>query len=487
MLTSPQLRKLHKALLEAFSLDDFESLLQCRIGARLELLATPGSMQSQVSEVLKVAEQAGWTHELIRAAADARPNDPCFAALSEGLGLGAEIRVGGESATPNITECKTGAKLPEGFAAEPWREELPAMEARVCRVEVGGGIVGTGFLVGPDAVLTCYYVVEHVIQQEVSPTAVRCRFDFRQLPDGRTEGLSVRLHSDWLIDREGQEPGELDFALLRLERPLGAEPLNPAAPAEVKRGWVHLPADLPPVPVGAPLMVLSYALGGPLQLALETNGFIGFVENDRLTYRMSTQPGAGGAPCFTSDWKLVALHEKRASADSDNPERFGISAAALRRKIEKDGHSAALGHASSSESDTGSVLATAKPPKPKRVRNVDDPQKDRWGGKSKRSGRALRVEDLLAANSAFTFNAVVASTDGSPLVGPVIFHLHDSYPKSVLRIHKIDEGNRAVLEEVSSYGVYTIGAQVKDAQGKWIGLEYCLSEVPDLPARFMNR
>jgi hypothetical protein len=62
--------------------------------------------------------------------------------------------------------------------------------------------------------------------------------------------------------------------------------------------------------------------------------------------------------------------------------------------------------------------------------------------------------------------------------------LHDSYPKPVFWIRKVRDGSRAVLEEVRSYGVYTIGAQVKDAHGQWLGLEFSLSQLPDLPQRF---
>jgi hypothetical protein len=82
---------------------------------------------------------------------------------------------------------------------------------------------------------------------------------------------------------------------------------------------------------------------------------------------------------------------------------------------------------------------------------------------------------------------VVTSTDGSPLEGPVIFHLHDTYPKSVIWIKKIRANNIAVLEQVESYEVYTIGAQVKDANKQCTGLEYSLADVPELPSRFLSK
>jgi hypothetical protein len=44
-----------------------------------------------------------------------------------------------------------------------------------------------------------------------------------------------------------------------------------------------------------------------------------------------------------------------------------------------------------------------------------------------------------------------------------------------------------VLEEVVSEGVYTIGAQVKDAGGRWVGLEFNLAKLRGLPKRFKQK
>lgn len=98
----------------------------------------------------------------------------------------------------------------------------------------------------------------------------------------------------------------------------------------------------------------------------------------------------------------------------------------------------------------------------------------------------MSLELTEVAGGLFYFNAVVTSTDASPLEGPVIFHLHDTYPKSVIWIKKIRANNSAVLEQIESYGVYTVGAQVKDANKRWIGLECCLTDLPGLPSRFLS-
>ena len=83
----------------------------------------------------------------------------------------------------------------------------------------------------------------------------------------------------------------------------------------------------------------------------------------------------------------------------------------------------------------------------------------------------------------FWFDLIVSSTDGSPLVGPVLFHLHDSYVRETIRIKKI-LNNEAVLTGVDATEVFTAAAQAMDKDGTWVGLEYNLALLPDLPKRF---
>lgn len=128
-----------------------------------------------------------------------------------------------------------------------------------------------------------------------------------------------------------------------------------------------------------------------------------------------------------------------------------------------------------------------KPPAPLAIIHSDDPQKGRWGKKRERQGRKLSIQNLVQQNRWFYFDAVVESTDGSELVGPVLFHLHDSYPRQVIYINKIRGGKQAILEEISAIGVSTIGVQVKAKSGKWTSLEYDLKVVPGLASRFKSR
>src|SRR5207237_3874432 len=62
-------------------------------------------------------------------------------------------------------------------------QRLAELEPMVCKVEVPGN-VGTGFLVGPDLVLTNHHVVLPIINKTVSLQQVFVRFDYRFAADG---------------------------------------------------------------------------------------------------------------------------------------------------------------------------------------------------------------------------------------------------------------------------------------------------------------
>jgi hypothetical protein len=198
-----------------------------------------------------------------------------------------------------------------------WVQRLMELERRVCRIESNGIAAGSGFLVGPDAVLTNWHVYE-ALKADGKLADLACRFDFLRLPDNSVQaGRLVMAHSD-LIDfscysaaEKTSTPGnppptaqELDYALLRLKSAVGAEI------AEGKtRGWIALPAQPQPLAKDAPLLILQHPQGSPMKLALDTQAVIGRNDNGtRLQYRTNTDPGSSGSPCFSMDWDLVALH-----------------------------------------------------------------------------------------------------------------------------------------------------------------------------------
>src|SRR5262249_577373 len=129
-----------------------------------------------------------------------------------------------------------------------FRDRYGRLESCVCAIETGSGLA-TGFLVGPDLVLTNYHVVENM-----SPDAVTeciCRFDYKSVDrDIIQSGRAVKLaappvaarpygSADLTASGDQWAEHELDYALLRLADRIGEQPVGmgaePGAPA---RGWI---------------------------------------------------------------------------------------------------------------------------------------------------------------------------------------------------------------------------------------------------------
>ncbi len=502
MLAAELLKTLHQSLLRAFSPEEFQTLLESRLGLRLNLLVSPSSdLQTKVFEVIQTAERAGWTSNLVRAAYEARPDDEALAQLYKNLGLAPEMTVytpqtpSGETSMPSSPlETEPSHVGPLGDFRDPavFRQWLAAIESRVCRVEVSGSH-STGFLVGPGVVLTCCHVLGKSSKREPPrPLSVRCRFDYRVTPEGLvSEGTVVPLDPDnWLVAYS--PAADLDYALLQLQNKVGAEPSVNDGSTIPPRGWFPFPEGDPEIVPGTPLLIAQYALYGPLKIVMDTRAVVGTArEGTRIQYTAKTQPGGTGAPCFNADWVLVAMHHRRLDEPGGRKSeiREGIAITAIRDELKRKGKT---GYLEGPPPDGGSRAATERPrnlgpPEPPPVIHDVDPQKDRWGGKPQRDGRRMTVELLNTLSRTFSFNVIVESTDSTSLEGPVLFHLHDTFPRSVIHIRRIREGKRAVFEEVTSYGVFTIGVQVKNGQGEWIGLEYDLSQVEDLPQRFKEK
>ncbi|MER9240905.1 serine protease [Mesorhizobium sp. M0633] len=244
---------------------------------------------------------------------------------------------------PNISMVSIGV----------WIERMTRIQRQVCRVEQDGNSLGTGFLVGPDAVLTNWHVVEAAATAG-SAAKLGCRFDYLLLSDtSRQTGFVVAVHADGIVDNAPYSPAEatvtpdnpapnddeLDYALLRLRDPIGADLRNGQG-----RGWISLPTTATIPKTDAPLLIVQHPDGGPMKLALDTAAIIGTVANGfRLRYHTNTDPGSSGSPCFSMDWELLALHHFGDPSWQKPVFNQGIPAHLIRNSITTHGHSAMLG------------------------------------------------------------------------------------------------------------------------------------------------
>jgi hypothetical protein len=331
MLTGAQYEQFSKALRDSFTAASFERMLRFRLDRRLEDIIIDGGMEQITFEVIKVAEAEGWTAALLGAARESNPGAPSLLAFAQQFGIA-------PTNAPSRPELERIIRETSSFFdVTRWRTQLGEIEGRVCRVEVATSAAttyGTGFLLGPDLVMTNFHVMEAVIAGTTARAEdVVLRFDYKRLADGTTlnPGTEHRLAGDgWLVDasrispvdlepepKSGTpSPDELDYALLRLAKAAGDEPVGgrdePGAPA---RGWVEVPRERHDFLPGSALFIVQHPKGDPLQLALDSQAVRGVNGNGtRVTYRTNTLGGSSGSPVFNHNWRLVALHH---SGDPD--------------------------------------------------------------------------------------------------------------------------------------------------------------------------
>jgi len=234
-----------------------------------------------------------------------------------------------------------------------WSSRLSQIERQVSRVELEGNALGTGFLVGPDTVLTNWHVFE-IARNAGKIDRLGCRFDYEVLPDGKVEpGQLVMLAGADCIDgcpysaaEKTANPDnplptmqELDYALLRLASRTGEQQVDGAP-----RGWIALPKAVLPMPADAPILIVQHPEGAPMKLAMDTQAVIGLNGNGtRIRYRTNTDGGSSGSPAFSMDWNIVALHHYGDPKWQNPLFNQGVPIELIRQRIDANGFGNALG------------------------------------------------------------------------------------------------------------------------------------------------
>jgi hypothetical protein len=368
MMPGVQFQEICEALADAF--DDLvvlDQMLRFRLSIKRNNIVADGPIETVVFRLLLRAEAQGWETDLIQAAFRQVPRNRKLAAVYQKYGLApdASVQTAGAIAVPSIRATDNGfeAKVTALALVDlgVWREKLSQVETRVGRVEVNNRAMGTGFLVGPDALLTNFHVLEKVLTGGTPPAAVAVRFDYKLLADGsRSEGVQVGLHpTDWKLDdseysaaeKAGQPDAqpptadELDYALVRLERAVGKAPVDAKATSGAPaRGWIVVPDQATTFQPKMPLLIAQHPDGSPLKLALDTEGVIGQNANQtRVRYATNTEPGSSGSPCFDLTWGLVALHHYGDPAFGHPRYNQGVPINLIRDRLKRLGKDGALG------------------------------------------------------------------------------------------------------------------------------------------------
>lgn len=331
MMNGVALGEIVTALADAYDRDDLKRMLRFHMNERFDHLIRPAAFQHEVFDLVEWAERHGRDAELIQAAYRDRPGNPRIGAVYEKYGLAVSLDIQSAGQTiPGSPQLVTSGGLERTIRPNSplidlavWRERQARVEGQVCRVQINGRAAGTGFLIGPDLVLTNHHVLDAVLAGTTSPTAVTCQFDYKKFADGtRTDGREVALAAEWLVDAspptlgeasgdpDRTKPGldELDHAVIRLAEPIGAMPIGIHAGVGAPiRGWVDFPDPSTPCQPDMPLIIVQHPDGGPMKMALDFQSVLS-VTDTRVRYATRTEPGSSGSPCFDLEWRLVALH-----------------------------------------------------------------------------------------------------------------------------------------------------------------------------------
>ena len=255
-----------QAFTAAFDLPTLREMLRQELDLDLTTITSASRLEDAVTALMAEADSQGWLESLVSAARAYHPHDPGLQSAADQLGLAPRLVVAMRPAPARERRINdtTLQQVISGTNSlldlSDWREKLGEIEYQVCRLEMSGKPAGTGFLVGPDLLLTCYHVVEDLIQGGELAEDFLARFDYKKTRSQVVvnPGREFRLASDWNVDwspynaqeADGDEnaqpaPGEMDYAFLRLAGSPGSQPVNEKAagrpPARLD------PIDRPPV------------------------------------------------------------------------------------------------------------------------------------------------------------------------------------------------------------------------------------------------
>lgn len=319
-LTGLQIKILRNAINSAFvnvaSLDLF--LKEELDKPALEDFTRGDNRDERTFSLILVAQAEGWTADLVEKLQLYRPNNVLVRNLPDALRLGEAAK---NAVSPNDQMSLERIVRNSGYVdVRLWAEKMSEIGEATCRIEVkldNGTAYGTGLLVGDDLVLTNYHVVEDYIVGRKDPSGIACRFDYAMDVQGLEQGQLVALAAgrDWLAafskydvaDLSGSGvvvADNLDFALLRLSRPMAQEEMG----SGLRRARIAISTPPPPMPEPEePVFIVQHPAGKPM--ALSIGKVLGLDSSGaRLRYDADTEGGSSGSGVFDQKLRLVALH-----------------------------------------------------------------------------------------------------------------------------------------------------------------------------------
>jgi hypothetical protein len=336
-LTTNERSQLLESLLSAYpDYSEVDMLLYYGDGleATIAQIAPPGPIGAVLTAVIRWAEAEGKTEALVEAAFRRKPGNRRLKAFHA-----AYLSTAQRDVTPDALERLTSSSVRFQDPAR-WRDRMARVEACVCRVLRAHRPVGSGFLVAPGLVMTNQHVIEGFEPSDMVVEFGRHLNASGALGESRcypVEGPPLAEGPPHPIDSQADKPPapppddhSLDFAILRVGGGPESEVLNGQP-----RGFLAKPSeDTKQLLPGSLLCILQHPTGRPLKFAFDV--VLRVNENrTRVSYRVNTEPGSSGSPCFDADWNLVAIHHSGDPSISISPANYneGIPIQTIRASL----------------------------------------------------------------------------------------------------------------------------------------------------------
>lgn len=328
-ISAEQREKLEAAFLNAFTHDSLKHMLRLKMGIKIgEELNIDRGLKYVVPDLIDIAISSGWLRRLLLAAREYKPGNHYLKNIvnelqifqPEGMNK-VNIDVNNDVQSNQGLLEKIIRKRAPFIPFEKYTTALLAIGRQMARIEIPAGTAeGTGWLVGPNLLLTAYHVIENVHRKQngLDHQDLSFRFDYT---NATGPSRSCGATEDWLIDYSpysdhdleitGQEPSpaELDYALIRLADNAGDDLRN----GQDSRGWIEIPEH--PIAMSPQdfVVIPQHPDGRPLELAfgeiLKYNK-----ASNRVQYDTNTEYGSSGSPCFDISLQPFALHHAQGPA-----------------------------------------------------------------------------------------------------------------------------------------------------------------------------
>lgn len=307
------------AVLSAFNQPQLSALLRFKGGMVLEneVASINAPFRQVVQDLVTLLDQNNDIDSFLLIALSEKPRNPNLQAVAASRGV---LRPAAADAVVEVVTAPPAAPTPSADPADKALEKLVARRSRridfgqfqirlddigrrTCLIRTANSL-GTGFLVGPDVVLTNYHVVEGLLTGAQTHDQLVCEFDFNtdavqteRVALARKPTVFSRYSTSDLTGTGDPGDDELDYALLPLAAPIGYGDRR------------FYPLDTLPRLLARDdfLFVCQHAQGQMLQLAMGTiTDFPG--KALRIRYDVTTDHGSSGSPCFDAELNLIGLH-----------------------------------------------------------------------------------------------------------------------------------------------------------------------------------